>query len=570
MMGLLFAFLMGCGDVPTGLEADAVPTGVEVRTTGTIPKVDVFSGDGQHVRSVTLQEGLSRHWVPLQWDQTESVTLRASGESPVVLKRPTTLDSIALSAPLGQAVEFLEGSQTVSFPSVGGTGSAVGIQVQMIAAGPVTVTIGDETLSVPHSPSGQTHLLTAMVQGPTMGRVQTNEGTREFMLIPTALTVDEAQNALQIAEINFPVDRLGKKALGRPQQRVTLPGKLWAYLLRVSGLSVRPRDRTVPWAYQAVTVRNISPTDLNVVVRTKVSQEGEPDPAFRPRMRDVDDGTGWVSAILRVPAESEAEAVLPIFVDEDDLSEDNRRRVLRRLEAEVSALGADGTLAAHGQDLVVQRGSTVASIAMALGCVISLAGAVLLGLRLRHWLRMPTTTLVTIALFGTLSFVVNAAMQLVGMGVASVLGPFAFILTGLFDDTIRAILLITLLMLRPKAGVCGMAILIGWLLRAVTTGAASPADILYLTGHLFLLEASLWLFGLTRGKPLSITRLSCAFATSFSASIATALAFNVVLYRLFYAEWYVMLNIGLSGVVYPVLATFLAIPVARSLRMVED
>ena len=35
-------------------------------------------------------------------------------------------------------------------------------------------------------------------------------------------------------------------------------------------------------------------------------------------------------------------------------------------------------------------------------------------------------------------------------------------------------------------------------------------------------------------------------------------------------EWYVMLNIGLSGVVYPVLATFLAIPVARSLRMVED
>ena len=48
-----------------------------------------------------------------------------------------------------------------------------------------------------------------------------------------------------------------------------------------------------------------------------------------------------MSAILRVPAEGEAEAVLPIFVDEDDLSEDNRRRVLRRLEAEVSALGAE-------------------------------------------------------------------------------------------------------------------------------------------------------------------------------------------------------------------------------------
>ena len=93
---------------------------------------------------------------------------------------------------------------------------------------------------------------------------------------------------------------------------------------------------------------------------------------------------------------------------------------------------------------------------------------------------------------------------------------------------------------------------------------------LYLTGHLFVLEASLWVFGLTRGRPLSALRLSAAFATSFSTSIATALAFNVVLYRLFYAEWYVALNIGLSGIVYPVLATFLAIPVARSLRMVED
>ena len=69
---------------------------------------------------------------------------------------------------------------------------------------------------------------------------------------------------------------------------------------------------------------------------------------------------------------------------------------------------------------------------------------------------------------------------------------------------------------------------------------------------------------------MSVARLSAAFATSFSASIATALAFNVVLYRLFYADWYVALNIGLSGIVYPVLATLLAAPIARSLQMVED
>ena len=287
----------------------------------------------------------------------------------------------------------------------------------MVSSGPITLAIGDHSLTVPYSPSGQTHVLTAPVNGPTIGRIETRDGTREFELVPTPLTTMEAQAALEIERVDFPVDTGGATAPGRPQQRVTLAGKLWTQVLRTTGLSVRPRDRTVPWAHQAVVVRNTSPTDLNVVVRTKVSQDGHPDPAFRPRMRDIDDGTGWVSAILRVPAEGKAKAILPMFVDEDQVSEDNRDRVARRLEAEVSALGAEGTLASHSQELVVQRGSTVAAGAMLLGCLMSMAGALLIAFRLKRWLRMPTTTLVTIALFGTLSFVVNAAMQLVGMGV---------------------------------------------------------------------------------------------------------------------------------------------------------
>ena len=183
---------------------------------------------------------------------------------------------------------------------------------------------------------------------------------------------------------------------------------------------------------------------------------------------------------------------------------------------------------------------------------------------------MPTPTLITIALFTTLSFVVNAAIQLVGMGVASVLGPFAFILTGLFDDTIRAALLIVLLNLRPQVGVAAMSVLIGWLLRAITMGSASPTDLLYLSGHIFMIEGALWLVGVTRGIALTTHRFSMAMVASYTLSISTALAFNVVFYRLFYADWYVGLNIALSGVVYPILATYLAMPVARSLLQVED
>ena len=84
------------------------------------------------------------------------------------------------------------------------------------------------------------------------------------------------------------------------------------------------------------------------------------------------------------------------------------------------------------------------------------------------------------------------------------------------------------------------------------------------------METALWVFGPTRGGHLSGGRIAAAFVCTFSASIITALAFNVVLYRLFYAEWYVILNVALSGVLYPIIATRIAMPVSRSLLSVED
>jgi hypothetical protein len=126
------------------------------------------------------------------------------------------------------------------------------------------------------------------------------------------------------------------------------------------------------------------------------------------------------------------------------------------------------------------------------------------------------------------------------------------------------------LFLRPRPGVCALAVMVGWLMRSVILGMGGPADLLYLTGHIFFLEGSLWLFGLTRGKPLTFLRIGLALSVCFTVSILAALSFNVVLYRLFYAEWYVLLNVVMSGVVFPFIAAWLAVPFARSLQRVED
>ena len=570
MIAWFAALTLACAPLPGHLEVEPVPTGVEIRTSGALPRVIVSNDQGGAIRETTLPSEITTHWLPVDWSGTAWVEVQTPNGKRLRVERPTTLDTVTVMAPLGQPPRHLPDGESLDFPVVGDVEPIVGIQVQTMTSGPLSIRIGEAKLEVEHSAAGQTHLLTAPAGSGVHAQIEAADGSRSITLRPRVLTPGAAGAAIQVEAVEFPTDERGEADIARPQQQISLASTWWTQAIQSLGLSIRPRDRTVPWAHQAVRLRNDSDLDLSVVVRSRVTTRGAPDPAFTPRMRDVDDGTGWVSAILLVPHRAHAEAVLPLFVQDSLIHENNRDRTPRVLEVEVSALGSGDTLTQYSEPLFVHRGSTAAAAGMAVGCTASIGGLLLIAARLRHWLRMPTTTLVTIALFGTLSFVVNAAMQLIGMGVAGLLGPFAFVLTGLFDDTLRALLLITLLTLRPRPGVCGMSVLIGWLLRAVTTGAASPADVLYLTGHLFLLESALWLFGLTRGRPLTSTRLAAAFIVTFTASITSALAFNVVLYRLFYADWYVFLNIGLSGIVYPALATFLAVPVARSLRRVED
>ena len=91
----------------------------------------------------------------------------------------------------------------------------------------------------------------------------------------------------------------------------------------------------------------------------------------------------------------------------------------------------------------------------------------MLVLRLPGWLRQARTSeLMTIALFGALSFIISAAGQLVGMGFAAVLGPFGILVTGLVDDVFRYALWAVLLTLMPRPGTATLVLLTHWLPRS--------------------------------------------------------------------------------------------------------
>jgi hypothetical protein len=352
-------------------------------------------------------------------------------------------------------------------------------------------------------------------------------------------------------EVRMPADALGRPDPTLPADRVLLPSRF--------ALGWRRSD--APWTWQAVTLANTAPRPVDVVVRAEVRDARGPVDAFRSRREGT--GVPYVAAIARVPAEGATVVALPMFVDADAVP---TGALVRRIA--VTPLGAREPLHVLDLPLAVGRGSRFGWPVFLVACVTSLGGWALLALGWRRFLRsVSTADLVTISLFGSLTFVVGAAFQLLGMGVAAVLGPFAPLLTGLPDDAFRAVLLGTLVTLIPRPGVVATATVVGFLMRGLALGSFHPADLLFLGTAVLLHEGALWLAGPSRGRG-GWARLTLSLGGANVVSVLLGLATTAVLYRLYFAAWYVAALAILPGFVYVAIGCWLAVPVAESLRRV--
>jgi hypothetical protein len=399
-----------------------------------------------------------------------------------------------------------------------------------------------------------------------------------FTLDCRVVGLDEARANLRLVSAEFPADAGGRRDLARPAGLVTLPSRVWRRLLSVAGLGVRPRSDQAPWAHRVLELENLGPRDVSLVIQSGVvDAQGRPVRAFRPRLRESDGQIDAVSALLRVPAGGRASAVLPLYVDDADPALDENRHEPWFLRASATPVGASEALLVDERPLHVRRGCSWASAGLMLGVAGAIGGLLLLLLRLRAWFgALSTTELVTISLFGSLSFVVGTAAWLVGMASGTLLGPFAPLVTGLLDDTFRTVLMAALLVLLPRPGVASLALLVGYLLRGLSFGAFHPLDLLSLGSTLFFLESSLWLVGITRSPgwrdapPFARwLRLAAGLGPPALLTMLVSLSSAVVFYRLYYADFYVLLMLALPGFLYVVLAAALGLPFAQGLRDVD-
>lgn len=585
--------LLACATEPAPPSARAVSGGVEIQATIPIDRVSVRERDGAPLASRSLAVPLDHATVPLRWEPGVALVAEVyagdrSWSVPVVVPAARPAVALELAAPLGQTGVSVEGWG--SYPLTRIEGSQVRVGLTLTANEPARVTVAHDgiTEGLALTTALQRETLSweaprcapapCLASGAVRVEVKPEDPAHTaeittFLLESRVIPESEAASVLALEGVSFPADQGGAPDLVRPVGRVTLPSAWWTALLRWTGLGTRGRDPEAPWAWQGVELRNSSVTSINVVVRSRVvGPDGAPDPAFRPRLRDADDGTGVVSGLLRVPAGQRASAALPVFVDEPRLGSGPWTR-----EIEVTPLGSDRPLLRWSGPLGVSRGDPLLSAALGLTLLAACAGVGWLVGGLRRWLAAARTSeLTTIALFGAMSFAVSAASQLLSMVLSALLGPFAAFVLGIVDDALRAALWATLITLLPRPGVMSVSLVVGYLLRLLALGSMGPVDLLFLGSGMAWNEGCLYLVGLTRGgawreepRPRRALRLALGFGLASALGAASNLSLGASFYRLFYAWWYALGLIALPGFLYSAVAAGLATRFADGLRRVE-
>ena len=576
---LLLLFVLACAGPSAPPSAESTPSGVQAEGVG-LSRVEVLNAQGQVLATQRADPPVDTLALSLPWPASGEYQARITDAQGVhTLPLQVDLSPILwwVEAPVGQTRQALTPGQalTLSLPEEPTQSALI---LQAARDGEVQVQLGSQAHSRVLRAGEPWSLPLELVPGEALEvSAQAQGQTLRTTLRPKVLSSEQMAQLVRITDLRFPADSQGLADPSRPADRVQLPAAWWSASLRRLGLGIRARDQWAPWAWQAVEIENSGPEAVNLVLRSQIlNADDTPAQAFQPRLREADDGSGRVSVLLRVPAGGQATAALPLFVNEAMLGLDQARSKQWTQQLELIPLGSTKALHTERRPLHVSRGNSTASLGLILALLAALGGSILLLLRGKKWLAAPTSELMSIALFGSLSFTVGAAGRLLTTGVATVLGPFAVFLTALVDDCLRYSLLATLLTLLPKPGTASLYLLSGWLLSGVILGAFTPTDLLFVGGRVLWLEGALYLFGITRsrswldaGPTARWLRLGLALALASVASSATGMVLHVVLYRLFLAPWYVAGVLIGPGFLYVLLACAVALPFADSLRRIQ-
>jgi len=175
--------------------------------------------------------------------------------------------------------------------------------------------------------------------------------------------------------------------------------------------------------------------------------------------------------------------------------------------------------------------------------------------------------LVTCALISCLIFVTAVIPGYMIWGIASILGPFDWVLWGLFYDILRMMYYGIAISLRPRYGTFAIIMFVTWILNVLYFGRMSILSLLWVSTTAMFYELFFIIFRAYGEGKLNTVRSILSFIPATFIDNYVDLMLYMTLYRLFYADWYVsMYVVGMT--IYSIIGFILGLRLSIYLRSV--
>ncbi len=393
-------------------------------------------------------------------------------------------------------------------------------------------------------------------------------------------TVSEIAEHLSIESIEMPTDATGTVDPKQREDTIYYPRPLFSWLRTVQTNAFEPTT------YQTVRLHNGGEETIHVVVSSKNTdtKSGETISFLAPP-ETANGGMNRSVAFASLPGDTVTEVPLPIYFHPVYLSQGKiEQAVPGKYERTVTVKvwGSDATILREQRPLHLivpnQQALLVSLLAIISSCIGFL---IVLRFHKRIFAGFTTKHLIVIALFSTTVFVAVMVPSTLFLNlIRAILGPVSVLLTGLINETLYYALLTALLIyitgnpenadttshVRAKgSGIILLVSAVRLLLGGVTFGLFTPMAIVYTGTSVLLLETG---FLLVRNRNLLAWAVVLGICDALSVYVDFQL--SILFYRLFYADWYIVLRILIEGFVYTFIGVLLGARLGRGLWRVAE
>lgn len=429
------------------------------------------------------------------------------------------------------------------------------------------------------------------------GQVWEQQATVELQVA----TIPEIAERLSIESIVMPTDATGA---ADPRQRANTihyarPLFRWFGTVQTNAFE--------PTTYQTVRLRNAGEATIHVVVSSSNIDvnSGETIPFLAPP-ETANGGINRSVAFASLPAGVVTEIPLPLYFHPMYIRQGQPEQAIPgayQRDITVKVWGSDATVLREKRPLHLIVPNQQALLISLLAIICSSIGfAVVLRFHKRIFAGFTTKQIIVIALFGATIFVgVMVPSTLFLNLIRAVLGPISVLLTGLINETLYYALLTALLIYisgnpgrtigrlarhpyrgrqhtdaatleyanaKRQSNGSGVILLVSavrLLLSGVTFGLFTPMAIVYTGTSVLLLETG---FLFVRGRSILVWAVVLGLCDAIAVYVHFQLA--MLFYRLFYADWYIVLGILVEGFAYTFMGVLLGARLGRGLRRVAD